>query len=381
MSTPLKSFFERVLARREALVDDIGGDTLEVLLPPDLAAQLGVAELERFSFPDILQQQAACTPMLGPEGTSTRIVGYQNELLDTLGRLVVGDGAVAAAALAEPLSVKRLDLERDIERAMTLQNAVLRSHHQEPAIVPYLIVHCKYTALSDERREGVVPLAIDERTLNVVEGLAELVPELSLTTQLPNDVRGADFEQVYARACGAVQSLIQDRLADFIKSTNRRLNRDVLRVTEYYRTIQQEIEANINKRNLTPEERKREQSRIRATGIELESKIRDLQAKYDLTVRVEVAAMLRLFLPVMLLSLTVMRRKWTVPLELAWNPLLRALEQPTCMGCCRPSKKISICDEQRHTVCPECFSPCAVFQHPWCRACAPRGCPRCQKGV
>jgi hypothetical protein len=134
-------------------VEDVGGDTLEVLFPPELAEPLGVAELERFSFLDV-SQQAALTAMPGLEGAPTRVVGYQNELLDTLGRLTVGGGSVAAAALAEPLSVKRLDLERDIERAITIQNAVLRSHHQEPALVPYLIVHCKYTALSDERREG-----------------------------------------------------------------------------------------------------------------------------------------------------------------------------------------------------------------------------------
>jgi len=275
--------------------------------------------------------------------------------------------------------VKRLDPERDIERAIALQNAVLRSHRQEPATVPYLIVHCKYTALSDERREGMVSLAVDERTLNVVEGLSELVPELPLTTELPNDVHRADFEQAYARACGAAQSLIQDVLADFIKSTNRRLNRDVQRVTEYYGTIQREIEANIRKKNLTPEGREREQSRIRATEIELERKIGDLQAKYDLTVQVEVVGALRLFMPVMLVSLTVLRRKWTVPVELTWNPLLRELERSTCVGCFHPSRKIFICDEQRHAVCPECFTPCPGCQHPWCRACAPRGCPHCRK--
>jgi hypothetical protein len=251
MKAPLKSFLEQFLARHGALVENVGGDTLEVLLPPELAEQLGVAELERFSFPDVSQAQTAPTAMPGLEGPSTRIVGYQNELLDTLGRSIVGRGAVAAAALAEPLSVKRLALERDIERAVALQNAVLRSHHQESAIVPCLIVHCKYTALSDERREGMVSLAIDERTLNVVEGLAELVPELSLTTALPSDVHGVDFEQVYTRACGAAQSLIRDVLADHIKSTNRRLNRDVQRVSDYYRTIQQEIETHSKRRSLT----------------------------------------------------------------------------------------------------------------------------------
>jgi hypothetical protein len=381
MRAPLKSFLEQLLARHGALVDEIGEDALEVLLPPELAQQLGVGELERFSFPDVSQGTASPTPMFGQESPSTRVVSYQSELLETLGGLLIGRIAVAAAALAEPQPVKRLALERDIERAITLQNAVLRAQEQAEAIVPYLLFHFKYTALSDEQREGMISLAINERTLNVVEGLSELVPQLPLTTQLPDNVPEADFEQVYKRAHRATQSLIQDALADFIKSMNRRFIRDWQRVTEYYRSIQQEIETNIKKKSLTVEAQEREQSRIRATEIELERKIRDLQTKYDLTVRIEPVAVLRLFVPVMLVSLIVMRRKWMVPIQLAWNPLLRELERVACVGCFRPSRKIFICDDQRHTVCPECFQSCPTCQHPCCRACTPRGCPRCQKAT
>jgi hypothetical protein len=381
MRAPLKSFLEQLLARHGALVDEIGEDALEVLLPPELAQQLGVGELERFSFPAVSQGTASPTPMFGQESPSTRVVSYQSELLDTLGALLVGRVAVAAAALAEPQPVKRLALERDIERAMTLQNAVLRAQEQVEAIVPYLLYHFKYTALSDEQREGMISLAINERTLNVVEGLSELVPQLPLTTQLPDNVPEADFEQVYRRAHRAAQSLIQDVLADFIKSMNRRFTRDWQRVTEYYRSIQQEIETPIKKKGLTAEDQEREQSRIRATEIELERKIRDLQTKYDLTVRIEAVAVLRLFVPVMLLHLTVMRRKWMVPIQLAWNPLLRELERVACVSCFRPTKKIFICDDQRHTVCPECFQLCPTYHHPCCRACTPRGCPRCQKAT
>ena len=249
------------------------------------------------------------------------------------------------------------------------------------AVAPYLLLHFKYTALSDERHEGMVSLAVNERTLNVVEGLSELIPQLALTPKLADDVPEADLERTYTRARRAAQRAIQDGLVDFVKSMNRRLNRDVQRVTEYYRTIQQEIATNIQKKSLAAEEREREESRIRATEVELERKIRDVQAKYDLSVRVEVVGVLRLFVQVMLLSLTVMRRKWAVPVMLAWNPLLRELERVTCVGCFRPDKKIFICDDQRHTVCPECFAPCPACQHPCCRACTPRGCPRCQKGV
>jgi len=377
MSTPLKTFVEQLLTRYGALVDQVTDDALEVLFPPGLAGQLGVGELERFYFPEVSQEKALPTSMLAAAHPSARVVSYQSELLDTLGGLLVGDGPVAVAALAEPLPVKRLDPSRDIERALALQNAVIRGQQQEPAILPYLIVHFKYTALSDERHEGMLSVAIDEHTQHVVEGLSDLLPQLTLLPELPEDTRGGDVEQAYMRARKAAQTLIHDGLADFIKSMNRRLNRDLQRVTEYYRMLQQEIEAAIRRKNLTGEAQEREQSRIRATEIELERKIRDLQTKYDLTVRVEAVGVLRLFLPVMLLSLTVLRRKWAVPLALAWNPLLRALERVTCVGCFRPSRKIFICDEQRHTVCPECFQPCPACQHPCCRACAPAGCPHC----
>ncbi len=381
MHAPLKSFLEQLLARHGALVDEIGEDALEVLFPPELAQQLGVGELERFSFPDVSQGTVSATPTFGQERPSTRVVSYQSELLETLGGLLIGRVAVAAAALAEPLPIKRLALERDIERAIILPNAVLRTQEQGEAIVPYLLFHFKYTALSDEQREGMISLAINERTLNVVEGLPELVPQLPLTTQLPDNVPEADFEQVYRRARRAAQSLIEDVLADFIKSMNRRFTRDWQRVTEYYRSIQQEIETIIKKKGLTVEAQEREQSRIRATEIELERKIRDLQTKYNLTVRIEAVAVLRLFVPVMLVSLIAMRRKWIVPIQLAWNPLLRELERIACVGCFRPSRKIFICDDQRHTICPDCFQPCPACQHPCCRACTPRGCPRCQKAT
>jgi hypothetical protein len=378
MSATLKDFVGHLLARHGALVEEVGHDSLEALFPPGLAAQLGVGELERFSFPEVSREEIPSTPSPGPVGPPARVVGYQSEFLEALGELVAGRGSWAAAALAESLPLKRLELERDIERTLVLQNAVIRGQHQEPALGSYLVFHFKYSALSDERHEGMVSVAINEQTLTVAEGLAELVPQLTLSPTLPLNVPRTDFERLYTRARRAAQSLIQDALADFIRSMNRRLNRDCRRITEYYRTIQQEIETKIKKKRLTGEEMEREQSRIHATEVELERKIRDLQTKYGLTVRAEVVGGLRLFLPVMLVQVRVMRRKWMVPISLAWNPVLRELERATCLGCFRPSKRIFICDDQRHIVCPECFTLCPTCQRPWCRACTSRGCPRCQ---
>jgi hypothetical protein len=381
LNTSLKSFLVHLLTRHGALVETGRDSMLEVLFPPALAQGLGVGELERFAVPEGTQAQAAIPSTLGIAVPDARLVNYQSELLERLGQLCIGPGAVAAAALAEPIPVKKLDVEHDIARAVALQNAVLKAYRQEPATIPYLLCHFTYAALSDERHEGMVALAVNEHTLQVVTGLAELVPELPLSAELPPDGLAADVARVYTQACHAAQSRIEDDLVDFVKSMNRRLNRDVQRLTEYYGAMAQEIDTRLHKKRLAAEEQTREQSRRRATELELDRKIRDLQAKYALTVRVDLVGVLRLFVPVMLVSLTVMRRKWTLPLVLAWNPLLRELERVTCMGCFRPSKAIFICDEQRHAVCPTCFAACPTCQHPCCRACVPHGCRRCQKAA
>jgi hypothetical protein len=381
MQTSLKSFLTYLLTRHGALVETTSDSTLDVLLPPELAQGLGVGELERFVIPEGALAQAVPAAPLATAAPAARLVTYQSELLEGLGRLCIGPGTVSAAALAEPLPMKTLDVEHDIARALALQNAVLRAHRQEPATVSYLLCHFRYAALSDERHEGMVALAVNEHTMQAVTGLAELVPDLSLSPALPLAVQHTDVACVYTRACQAAQSCIQDGLVDFVKSMNRRLNRDVQRVTEYYGAMAQEITARLHKKRLATDEQAREQSRLRATESELERKIHDLEAKYALTVRVELVGALRLFVPVVLVSLTVMRRKWTVPLTVAWNPLLRELERVTCVGCFRPSKAIFICDEQRHTVCPICFAACPTCQHPCCRACVPHGCRRCQEAV
>ena len=58
-------------------------------------------------------------------------------------------------------------VERMVERIVVLQNAVYRLFRVEPAWTRYLIFTFRYTAISDEKREGIIKFGI-----NLINGSA-----------------------------------------------------------------------------------------------------------------------------------------------------------------------------------------------------------------
>lgn len=62
-----------------------------------------------------------------------------------------------------------------------------------------LVLYFKYTAFSDERGTGTAPVAIDERTVNIVAGLAERILDVAFTTPLAGGGPASDVETEYYR--------------------------------------------------------------------------------------------------------------------------------------------------------------------------------------
>lgn len=373
MDGDLRNFFETFFTRHGALVEPVDGGAIEILSPKDLAEQISISELERFYFSDSAASSAAsAAPIAG------RRVTYDSDVLESLGKTIERYGLITAASLTS-LPLKKLDVERDIDKAVSLQNAVLKVHGEEQTWISFMIFNFKYSAFSDERREGLVSLAVNESTLNSVPGLVDALWQFSLESERPAATfERKSFPDVYGRGRRVAQSLIRDAMADFVKSMNRRLNRDVTRVVEYYGALRQEMESRIKKKKLAGEELERELSRMRATELERERKIRDVQEKYNLSIKVEPINLMRLFLPATVVRLKLLRRKWVVNASVAWNPVTRELERLTCLSCYRPSKGIYICDDRLHTVCADCFPLCPSCGRHYCAACYTNGCPKCK---
>jgi hypothetical protein len=190
------------------------------------------------------------------------------------------------------------------------------------------------------------------------------------------DLPSQSFQTIYAAACHSAEKVICRELAEFHKSLNRRLQRDIGRLTEYYESLIAEIRGKITRRHLEGKEREDEEARIRATELERERKIADQREKYAMKIVVEPINLLRLFIPAMVVNFEVRFRKVVREIPLVWNPVTKDFEAFACQGCHVGLFRFYICEEKLHAVCAECFK-CAGCGKTVCRACHPKKCPKC----
>jgi plasmid maintenance system killer protein len=153
----------------------------------------------------------------------------------------------------------------------------------------------------------------------------------------------------------------------------RRLDRDLARVHEYYSGLRQEAWRKLKKQK---SDSAREQLRIEAAGREYQAKVADLKQKYDLQVNLELAQMVELIGQVHRVALVVKRRKGERKLALDWNPVARQLDPLPCEWSFAADGPRVVCDDQLHIVSPAAHAPCAKCGKEYCRGCI-RRCPKC----
>ena len=166
------------------------------------------------------------------------------------------------------------------------------------------------------------------------------------------------------------------QLQPFLNGMQRRLDRDLERVLEYYDGLRQEAFRKLKKANA---DSAREQLRLDAAEREYQAKVSDLKQKYDLRVTLELSQTLELICPVQRLELLIKRRKGERKFSLDWNPLVRTLEPLPCEWSATAEKGRMICDDKLHCVSLPGHAPCEKCNKEYCRACYPLRCPKCGK--
>ena len=182
-----------------------------------------------------------------------------------------------------------------------------------------------------------------------------------------------------ARATPLVNHQLRLEMEPFLRTLRRRLERDRDRIHDYYNDMQllaqKKLAAATGEK--AADQRKREQMRIAAAKHEYAAKLDDLRHNYALSVKVEWAQGLELFVPVQRLSLLVKRRKGERLIHLDWHPAVRFMEPlPADWGPGLDRTRLA-CDEHLHLTEPAGQAPCPACAKPWCRACHPKACPRC----
>lgn len=366
---PLQRFVSDLLAAEGALVEPIGPDGVEALLPPGLQQAFGMPELCRLGFGATV-----------PDGAQR--VGIESDWLERCARVLGERGRCTGRAL--DASARLNDPESVLAQELALDNATFRLLDSQPAWTRYLVFDFRYTALSDDKRDGMLRLPINLATAAMPDAVLErIVPWLDqpdgdvgrpAASALPPDWDRARLLNVLRQA---LPSRLDAALEPFVRGLRRRIERDQDRLHAYHNDLHREAILRQMALPAGDAGRQREQARIAAIGREYRAKLDDLAHKYALRVGMEWVRTLELVMPVQRLSVQLRRRKTERVIALDWNRMARRLESPACEDNFAPQRPRLACDEAVHLVSAGGLAPCEGCGKAYCRACHPASCPKC----
>jgi hypothetical protein len=374
-SRPLSEVLADILTLDGALLEKTDDDCLEFVVPPSLSETLGIPEHGKLSF------------AYHPFDESVISASYESEFFRSVDRLFSGRGKMAKAVYSSQLpNIEKVS--RWVSEKIALSNASFRLQKVDNQRIAYTLIFFKYVALSDEKREGIFSLLINEQNLST-SPLNANVTAFWEDLKEPKEIlaRSEGISKSLQAGFSAASLIVKEEFEPFIKSLERRLNRDIIRVFEYYETLKGEIHKAFEKKFFSgrdspeaqsEEERKVLSGKLDAVEGEKRWKIQDLVSKYALNIRIEPVCIIDIETESLVFWLEIKRRLSSRTFPLSYNPLLKKVDSLPCESCFYPRGTYYICNEKLHILCATCFRKCPDCGKQYCSACHPKGCPRCK---
>lgn len=354
----LQRFVDAVLTLHGCVTQPHGDGRVDVILGAPVAARLGVAEESRFwlrAVDPADSSPAAASPAMATDGV---LAGYGTGVLGAICSMAAELGRVYRVELAPP-PPKPERVEREADSVLMFQNGIARLEAIETCILHYLIVDFRYSALSEDRHEGLLAVALNLEGGGSSPTLPARLP--AYLTEHPEARRPWQGVQEHANVQPALvrahlQALHMARVEThaFRTRLGRRLHRDRRRVDTYYETLRQEV---ARRRSREPEDADRLQEKLAAIEAERRHKYRDLDRRYTVRLRLEPLAVLLLRTTGLALRIRLQRSKKALAARLGWNGVARVLDQWTCDSCGAETKVPGLC-ESLHRLCSACSSRC-----------------------
>lgn len=374
----LQTFVADLLGRHGAAIEALGPDRLGVMAPAPLRTRLGWPELTYLSFGEERAEGAIA-------------IALEGDWLQRFGALFADEGRWSEREIRPLGSVPPPgDPERVLDHALQLPNAVWRMQGTSATWTRCLVLTFRYTAVSDEKREGLISLGFNLATGAVINDiLAKLLPALQYMHewQAPEGgtrrAAGAAWSdaRLTSRLAPLLDAQVRESVEPFLRAMRRRLERDRNRVHAYHddlrRTSLERLAALARtKGERAAADRRRETLRVEAIEREYRVKLDDLRRNYALRVTLDWVQGLDLYVPVHRFDVLIRRRKGERVIQLDWHPLVKAAEPPLCEAGLGRERTRLVCDDRLHLTDTAGQAPCASCDRSFCRACF-QACPRC----
>lgn len=321
--TETLAFAERFLELHGAAVEKRDA-TLEAILPEALSALLDAPEHIFIS----AENES------GPDSDRHHVVAYGTPLLD---RMIGGalNKIPFAGCRLEFDYVKSGGFRRLLDDQLAFYGAVASIETVAEVFASYLLLIVRYTAQSDEQKEGLLPMVFNADTGSFVPEMAQALDTAQCRTvyappekdALVSIARlGETVEQTARRLAG-------EELESFRLSMARRFKRDMANLVEYYTGLEQEMLKALEKPGLSDNARRDRQGKIDGLPSELAGKRDDLLKKYSVKVRLQPAAAMQIRTPARRIICRLSIGRQTRQFFLTYNPVTRRIDPPLCSRC------------------------------------------------
>ncbi|MEW6103342.1 MAG: hypothetical protein AB1630_05940 [bacterium] len=362
MTRTLPGVIADILHYKGVEVEEKDGEFLDVLLPEPLSKTLNIPEYARLSF------------SFEKIGEGITDASYESSFFASIKGLFKEKGFAGASIPSSTFNLEKI--AKGVDEKIDLRNATFRLEKTEVSNIPYLLAFFKYIAISDEKNEGILPFLLNCMNLStmVIEDCGFL---RSLEKEEEPQISEDCLVKMLLGGWTAATYIIPERLKDFRNSLERRLNRDIKRVYEYYENLKKEAERAIERKQAQQEDVEKLQNKLTIIETERGLKVSDLISQYGLSIHIEplVAITINILTPVFWINIK--RRLSERVFPFSYNPIFKQFDPLPCESCFNPSDGYYVCDDNCHIICGRCFKSCPSCGKQYCPVCH-KICPRCK---
>ncbi len=320
---------------------------MEALLPEHLAVRLNTPEYLHIATGENAKEKFA--------------VYYGSPLLEKI---------VDAACDTAPMISCRLDFnymksqgfDRLIQDQFVFYNCVGRVKSVAEVRTSYLLLTCRYLAQSDEQKEGLVSLAFNLETGSAVSEMGGMFDTVERTFETDSGriFLGDDkIKEILTWVQRQAGKVLKREIEPFQDSMNRRFQRDVANLEEYYADLKKEMEESLNRPRISDQLVSDRRTKISLIPDELERKKADLFKKYSIRVKIGLCGGIHIRTPAVKVLYETSYGRKQKQLSLIYNPTTKSMDPLVCDGCGDSAFNIRFCDHL-HMLCPACSAKCPL---------------------
>ena len=320
MNFDLETFVENFFTCNGAVIEK-NGSNLDVLAPRKLARQVGI--------PDF------CSFTIGSENPDGYAIHYGSQLLESIAEIACDHIPFTIAQLNFHY-LKSQGFDRLIQDLFRFDNAVVRVENTAEVKTDYILLTCRYMAQSDEQKEGILPLCFNLDTGAPVDHMETMLD----TVEKKFEVEGRDvpfeekkMQKIIQWIQGRASKLIGIKIEPFVDSMNRRYQRDVNNLSEYYAELTNEMKKTLKRPGLSAELMAERQEKIDLIPDEMTKKKEDLFKKYSIRVNLRLSSVMLIRTPAVKLFCRAEVGRRQKQFRLYFNPITKSLDPLVCPKC------------------------------------------------